>query len=148
MKSARMCCSIRDSRQGPRAATIWSEPVDVRAGPHRCIVRFLVVRSHLGSGDRGMTMNSTTMEGQGQSLTGNVKEGIGKLTGDDSLKAKGAGDQVIGDAKQVVGAAKDAIGNRGPIIDKAKAFAKERPWATAALVGTLAVALINTFRGK
>lgn len=93
-------------------------------------------------------MNSTTLEGQGQSLTGNVKETLGKVTGDDTLAAKGNMDQLTGDAKQVLGSAKDAIANPGPLIDKARAFAKERPWATAALVGTLGIALINTLRGK
>lgn len=93
-------------------------------------------------------MNSTTLEGQGQSLTGNVKEAFGKATGDDTLAAKGTVDQLAGDAKQVLGSAKDAIGNPGPLIDKARAFAKERPWATAALVGTLGIALVNTLRGK
>lgn len=36
----------------------------------------------------------------------------------------------------------------GPLIDKAKSFAKERPWASAALVGVAAIALLNTLRGK
>jgi hypothetical protein len=36
----------------------------------------------------------------------------------------------------------------GPLIDKAKSFAKARPWASAALVGVTAIALINTLRGK
>jgi len=35
----------------------------------------------------------------------------------------------------------------GPIIDKAKSFAKDRPWATATLVGVTAIALLNTLRG-
>ena len=35
-----------------------------------------------------------------------------------------------------------------PLTDKATAFAKARPWATAALVGTVALAVINTLRGK
>lgn len=93
-------------------------------------------------------MNSTTLEGQGQNLTGNVKETIGKATGDDELQGKGTADQIAGNAKQVIGAAKDAVANPGPLVDKAKAFARERPWATAALVGTLGIALINTLRGK
>ena len=93
-------------------------------------------------------MNSTTIEGQGQNVAGNVKEAVGKVTGDDQLQAKGAADQFTGDAKQVVGAARDAIANPGPLVDKARAFARERPWATAALVGTLGIALINTLRGK
>ena len=93
-------------------------------------------------------MNSTTIEGQGQSVTGGIKKAVGNVTGDDQLQASGAADQVGGDAKQMIGAAKDAIANPGPLLDKAKAFAKDRPWATAALVGTLGLALINTLRGK
>ncbi|WP_157216316.1 hypothetical protein [Flavisphingomonas formosensis] len=34
-----------------------------------------------------------------------------------------------------------------PLMEKAKGFAKERPWASAALVGVAAVALLNTLRG-
>lgn len=36
----------------------------------------------------------------------------------------------------------------GPIADKAKAFAKGKPFATAALAGVLGIALLNTLRGK
>src|SRR6478609_4956320 len=35
----------------------------------------------------------------------------------------------------------------GPIVDKAKSFAKDRPWATGALLGVTAIALLNTLRG-
>ncbi len=34
-----------------------------------------------------------------------------------------------------------------PLTEKVKGFAKERPWASAALVGVAAVALLNTLRG-
>jgi ElaB/YqjD/DUF883 family membrane-anchored ribosome-binding protein len=33
-------------------------------------------------------------------------------------------------------------------VAKAKAFAKDRPWATAAAVGVIGMALLNTLRGK
>ena len=36
----------------------------------------------------------------------------------------------------------------GPFADKAKAFAKDKPFATAALAGVLGIALLNTLRGK
>lgn len=93
-------------------------------------------------------MNSTTLDGQGDTLGGNVKEAVGKLTGDRGLQAEGAADQASGDVKQMIGAAQDAITNPGPVIDKAKAFAKDRPWTTAALVGTIGLAVFNTLRGK
>lgn len=34
-----------------------------------------------------------------------------------------------------------------PITEKAKNFAKARPWTSAAFVGVAAVALLNTLRG-
>ena len=34
-----------------------------------------------------------------------------------------------------------------PLADKARSFAKARPWTTAAFVGAAAVALLNTLRG-
>jgi len=35
-----------------------------------------------------------------------------------------------------------------PLADKAKSFAKARPWTSAAFVGIAALALLNAFRGK
>jgi ElaB/YqjD/DUF883 family membrane-anchored ribosome-binding protein len=45
------------------------------------------------------------------------------------------------------GSLKNAIGNN-PMASKATQFAKQRPWATAALAGVVGVALLNTLRGK
>uniref|UniRef100_UPI0035C9D0FC CsbD family protein n=1 Tax=uncultured Sphingomonas sp. TaxID=158754 RepID=UPI0035C9D0FC len=93
-------------------------------------------------------MNSTQLEGAGQDLGGNIKEAAGNITGDQTLEGKGIADQVVGNAKQVAGAAIDAVSNPGPLVDKARSFARQRPYATAALVGVLGLALINTLRGK
>lgn len=93
-------------------------------------------------------MNSTTLEGDGDKLGGNVKEAAGKVTGDRSLQGEGVADQVIGTAKQAAGTISDAIANPGPLVDKAKGFAREKPWATAALLGVVGLAVINTLRGK
>lgn len=35
-----------------------------------------------------------------------------------------------------------------PIVDKARGFAKARPWTAAAFVGVAAIAVLNTLRGK
>lgn len=35
-----------------------------------------------------------------------------------------------------------------PITEKAKSFAKARPWTSAAFVGVAAIALLNTLRGR
>lgn len=93
-------------------------------------------------------MNATTFEGDTQKLTGNVKEGVGAALGDDSLRSEGVADQVVGSAKQAAGVARDAIANPGPVVEKAKSFAKERPYAAAALVGVVGLAILNTLRGK
>ena len=45
-------------------------------------------------------------------------------------------------------AASAATDKIGPLADKAKAFAKDRPFATAALLGVVGMALLNTLRGK
>lgn len=34
----------------------------------------------------------------------------------------------------------------GPMVEKAKQFAKDRPWAAAALIGSLAVAVLGSLR--
>lgn len=35
-----------------------------------------------------------------------------------------------------------------PLTEKAKSFAKDRPWTSAAFVGVAALALLNTLRGR
>jgi hypothetical protein len=52
----------------------------------------------------------------------------------------------IGDkANQAIGAARDAV---TPLADKARGFAKQRPFAAAALAGVVGIAILNTLRGK
>ena len=93
-------------------------------------------------------MNTTTIKGQGQELGGNVKETVGKATGDQSLQGAGIVDQLAGNAKQIAGVAKDTFADPAPVVAKAKGFAQARPFATAALVGVVGLALLNTLRGK
>ena len=44
--------------------------------------------------------------------------------------------------------ARQALNGGGPLLDKAKTFAKARPFASAALAGVVGIALLNTLRGK
>ena len=46
----------------------------------------------------------------GDSLSGKLKEGIGKLTGDDDLAARGTGDQVAGQVRDAIGNVAQAAG--------------------------------------
>jgi uncharacterized protein YjbJ (UPF0337 family) len=58
-----------------------------------------------------MTDRSSTgdrLEGAFDKAKGNVKQGVGDLTGDDQTKAEGMVDEVKGSAKQAWGDLKDA----------------------------------------
>lgn len=94
-------------------------------------------------------MNQDTLTGTANDLTGRAKETVGSATGDRSLQADGIVDQVKGAIQKTIGGiAGDNTPGASPTIDKAKAFAKERPWATAALAGVVGMAVLNTLRGK
>lgn len=94
-------------------------------------------------------MNSDSLSGEGRDLGGKVKETIGNVTGDGSLQAEGLGDQLGGKAQKIVGAVRDEFApGGGPLVDRAKGFARERPFAAAALAGVIGIALLNTLRGK
>jgi len=90
-------------------------------------------------------MNTTTLKGECQDLLGSVNQAAGNATGDSSLQAGGVADQIAGTANKAIGTATDTV---APLADKARAFAKDRPFATAALVGVVGIALLNTLRGK
>ena len=94
-------------------------------------------------------MNGDTITGATREFGGKVKEDVGSATGNSSLQGEGLADQLSGKAQQAYGTARDAIaGGVGPLADKAKGFARERPFAAAALAGVIGLALINTLRGK
>lgn len=54
-------------------------------------------------------VDENRVEGAWDKVKGNVKEGVGNLTGDEKLKAEGQADQLAGKAKSTVGGAKDAV---------------------------------------
>lgn len=93
-------------------------------------------------------MNTTTLDGNVTQAGGQIKETAGKLTGDQQLQGSGVVDQISGFAQKNLGSAKDMAAQAGPLADKAKSFAKQRPVATAALVGVIGLAVLNTLRGK
>ena len=94
-------------------------------------------------------MNSDTLIGNGRDVAGKVKEGVGVATGDRTLETEGKADQLGAQMQKGYGAAKDAVLNgSGPLVDKARTFAKDRPFAAAALAGVVGLAILNTLRGK
>jgi uncharacterized protein YjbJ (UPF0337 family) len=54
-------------------------------------------------------MNDDRVEGSMKKMKGDVKEGVGKLTGDSKLEAEGKGDKVGGKIQNAVGGIKDAL---------------------------------------
>lgn len=51
------------------------------------------------------------IEGAGDKLKGQAKEGVGNLTGDERTQAEGQMDQAKGDLKQGVADVKDKVGD-------------------------------------
>jgi uncharacterized protein YjbJ (UPF0337 family) len=54
-------------------------------------------------------MNDDRVEGSMKKMKGDLKEGVGKLTGDSKLQAEGKGDKVGGKIQNAVGGIKDAL---------------------------------------
>ena len=54
-------------------------------------------------------MDRNRVEGAGDKAKGNLKEGLGNLTGDEKLKAEGKMDQAAGSVKSTVGGIADTI---------------------------------------
>ena len=56
-------------------------------------------------------MSSTTdkVKGMANEAAGNVKQGVGKATGNDKLRSEGVMQEKKGEAQQAVGKAKDAL---------------------------------------
>ena len=62
-------------------------------------------------------------EGKADELKGNIKEGAGNLTDNDSLKNEGKADQLLGNAKEKLSEAGDAVKDKinevaGKVEDK------------------------------
>jgi uncharacterized protein YjbJ (UPF0337 family) len=54
-------------------------------------------------------MDKERIKGSAQQQKGAVKEGLGKILGDEKLKAEGKMDKAEGKVRNAVGSAKDAI---------------------------------------
>ncbi len=54
-------------------------------------------------------VDKSRVEGAIDQAKGSIKEGIGKLTGDDKLKAEGMADKAAGKTESTVGGVKDTV---------------------------------------
>jgi uncharacterized protein YjbJ (UPF0337 family) len=55
--------------------------------------------------------NRDEMEGKYNQAKGSVKEGLGRLTGDDDMRAEGSADKLKGDLQEGFGGAKRKVGD-------------------------------------
>lgn len=53
-------------------------------------------------------MDKDRIEGAATQAKGKVKEGLGKITGDEKMKSEGKADQAAGKVQNAIGGAKDA----------------------------------------
>jgi uncharacterized protein YjbJ (UPF0337 family) len=53
--------------------------------------------------------NKDRLSGLGDKVSGNVKEGVGKVTGDKQTETEGKADKVMGNVKEGVADAKDKV---------------------------------------
>ena len=65
-------------------------------------------------------MSSTTdkIKGVANEAAGNVKQGIGKATGNEKLQAEGKAQEVKGEAQKTVGDAKQGVKNAADTVKK------------------------------
>jgi uncharacterized protein YjbJ (UPF0337 family) len=64
-------------------------------------------------------MDRDRVKGAIKKKAGELKEGVGKMTGDEKLKREGQGEQIRGDVQNTVGGVKDALrGNDSTSSDK------------------------------
>jgi uncharacterized protein YjbJ (UPF0337 family) len=96
-------------------------------------------------------MNEDTLKGTGKDIAGKIEETAGDVTSDNSLKADGIADQLGGKVRKVIGSVKNVLGGDVAVdstVDRIKLFAREKPFATAAAIGVVGIALINTLRSR
>lgn len=101
-------------------------------------------------------MNEQRIEGIGEEMKGGLKQAVGDVTGDESLRTEGAVDRIAGTARQAVGAAQEAVAPAidtvreaaAPAVEKARDLTRRKPWAVAALLGVVGLAVAGTLRGR
>ena len=58
-----------------------------------------------------MSSTNDKARGTGNDVVGNVKQAVGGATGNEEMEAEGKGQEAKGDAQKAMGNAKDAVGN-------------------------------------
>jgi uncharacterized protein YjbJ (UPF0337 family) len=63
-------------------------------------------------------MDDDRTKGAAKNVGGKVKEGLGKVLGDEKLKREGQADQVTGEVQNTVGGVKDAVRDKQDLKDE------------------------------
>jgi uncharacterized protein YjbJ (UPF0337 family) len=61
-------------------------------------------------------MNTDTIKGSVEKITGKAKEAIGNATGNDRLAVEGQGQQIKGSVRQTLGEAKDKVSDAADYV--------------------------------
>lgn len=56
-----------------------------------------------------MSGTKDKVKGMANEAVGNIKQGVGKATGNDKMRAEGKAQELKGEAQQTVGKVKDAV---------------------------------------
>ncbi|HQT83752.1 MULTISPECIES: CsbD family protein [Acidiphilium] len=70
-------------------------------------------------------MDEDEIKGAAKDIGGKIKDGVGGLTGDESLQAEGKADQFAGKAQKLYGSAKDTISEAAEAASEA--FTSHKP---------------------
>ena len=118
-------------------------------------VRLLIGIGPLNGGVRGMGrapggfMDDYILAGGSRDIGGKIKETTGEVVGSPGLQAEGIGDQIAGKALKVSGHVRAAVSEGvGPLLARARDFARNRPFAAMAIAGVIGAALFGTARGR
>jgi uncharacterized protein YjbJ (UPF0337 family) len=63
------------------------------------------------TGDDAMSSTTDKLKGLANEAAGNVKQGIGKATGNEKLQAEGKAQELKGETQRAVGGVKDGVSN-------------------------------------
>ena len=54
-------------------------------------------------------MDKDSVKGVGKTISGSIKEAVGKITGDTKTQAEGAAEKAVGKTQKAVGDTKDSV---------------------------------------
>lgn len=94
-------------------------------------------------------MDKNIVSGKGRGLKGWIKQNLGSAIGDRSLKIEGIAEQAGGKVQALAGSARDRLAKDAPLVtEKASRFLRNRPIASAAALGVVALAIVGALRGR